>query len=58
MPEPIFSQLQNDVGATQTEDWLWSSAREHSVTLRAPVSVHPILSIDRVVLPADEETRI
>jgi putative transposase len=42
----------------RAEDWLWSSAREYSGTLQAPASVHPILSIDRVVLPSDEQTRI
>jgi putative transposase len=42
----------------RAEDWLWSSAREYSGTLSAPTSAHPILRIDRVVLPADEGTHI
>ena len=42
----------------RAEDWLWSSAREYSGTLQAPASVHPNLSIDRIVLPSDEQTRI
>ncbi len=42
----------------RAEDWLWSSAREYSGTLRAPASPHPILRIDRILLPADERARI
>jgi hypothetical protein len=42
----------------RAEDWPWSSAREYSATLRAPASVHPILRIDRILLPADERARI
>ena len=42
----------------QAEDWLWSSAREYSGTLRAPANAHPILRIDRILLPADERARI
>jgi len=39
-------------------EWPWSSAREYSGTLRTPASAHPILSIDRVLLPTDERSRI
>jgi hypothetical protein len=42
----------------RAEDWPWSSVREYSGTLRAPASVHPILRIDRILLPADERARI
>jgi len=40
------------------EDWQWSSVREYSGTIGTPSSTHPILSIDRVVLPANERARI
>jgi REP-associated tyrosine transposase len=52
---------QNPVEAglvSRAEDWLWSSAREYSGTVNAPVNAHPILSIDRVLLPGDDRTRI
>jgi len=42
----------------RAEEWPWSSAREYSGTLRAPASAHPILRIDRVLLPADEHACI
>ena len=42
----------------RAEEWPWSSAREYSGTLRAPAAVHPILSIDRILQPADERTPI
>lgn len=44
--------------AKRAEDWLWSSARDYTGTLQAPATAHPILIIDRVLLPADEKTRI
>lgn len=52
---------QNPVEAglvSRAEDWRWSSAREYSGTMSAPVSPHPFLAIDRVLLPADERTCI
>ena len=52
---------QNPVEAglvSRAEDWLWSSARDYSGTVNAPVSPHPFLAIDRVLLPGDDRTRI
>jgi len=52
---------QNPVEAglvSRPEDWLWSSAREYSGTVSAPVNAHPILSIDRELLPGDDRTPI
>ena len=42
----------------QAEDWPWSSVREYSGTLQEESTRHPILPIDRVLLPSDERTRI
>ena len=52
---------QNPVEAglvSRAEDWRWSSAREYWGRMSAPVSPHPFLAIDRVLLPADERTCI
>ncbi len=40
------------------EDWPWSSAREYSGSLEENATRHPLLPIDRVLLPSDERTRI
>lgn len=40
------------------EDWPWSSAREYSGSLQETATRRPLLSIDRVLLPSDERTRI
>jgi REP-associated tyrosine transposase len=42
----------------RAEDWAWSRVQEYSGTVKAPLSRHPILAIDRVLLPADERARI
>ncbi len=42
----------------RAEDWPWSSVREYSGTVRERATPHPILAIDRVLLPGDERTRI
>ncbi len=42
----------------RTEDWPWSSVRDYGGNLSAVDSAHPILRIDRVLLPADARTRI
>jgi len=42
----------------RTEDWPWSSVREYGGTLREAATRHAVLAIDRVLLPADERTRI
>jgi len=44
--------------AKRADDWLWSSAREYTGTLQAAANAHPVLSIDRILLPAEERTRI
>jgi REP-associated tyrosine transposase len=40
------------------EDWPWSSVREYSGSLQDESTRHPLLPIDRVLLPSDERTRI
>jgi putative transposase len=42
----------------RAEDWPWPSLRDYSGGLRATASANRILAIDRVLLPADERTRI
>ena len=42
----------------RAEDWPWSSAREFTGTLGENATRHPLLPIDRVLLPSDERTRI
>ena len=42
----------------QPEEWPWSSVREYSGSLQEEATRHPILPIDRVLLPSDERTRI
>jgi hypothetical protein len=52
---------QNPVSAglvERAEDWPWSSVRDYTGTVRAAVAARPVLSIDRVLLPADERARI
>ena len=44
--------------AKQAEDWPWSSVREYTGLVQEKATRHPLLPIDRVVLPADEWTRI
>jgi len=39
-------------------DWPWSSAREFTGTVGEHTTRHPILSIDRVLLPSDQRARI
>ncbi|HKT11516.1 MAG TPA: transposase [Terriglobia bacterium] len=40
------------------EDWFWSSVREYSGSLQDEATRHPLLPIDRVLLPSDERARI
>jgi putative transposase len=40
------------------EDWPWSSVMEYSGSLQDESTRHPLLPIDRVLLPSDERTRI
>ena len=42
----------------RAEDWPWSSAREYTGTFAEDATRHPVLPIDRVLLPSDERTRI
>jgi putative transposase len=42
----------------RTQEWPWSSVREYSGSLQEEATRHPLLPIDRVLLPADERTRI
>jgi len=42
----------------RAEDWLWSSALDHSGSLNAAVTANRIPAIDRRLSPADERTRI
>src|SRR5690348_1089602 len=40
------------------EDWFGSSAREYAGSLQDETTRHPLLPIDRILLPSDERTRI
>ena len=42
----------------RAEEWPWSSVREYSGSLQEEATRHPILPIDRVLLPSDERKRI
>jgi len=42
----------------QAEDWPWSSVREFMGTLGENATRHPVLAIDRLLLPSDECARI
>jgi hypothetical protein len=42
----------------RAEDWPWSSARDYTGSVSRAVSPHRVLAIDRILLPADERTRI
>ncbi len=44
--------------AERSEDWPWSSVRDYGGNLSAVASAHPILRVDRILLPADARTRI
>jgi putative transposase len=40
------------------EDWPWSSVRDYAGSVSGTTGAHPILPIDRILLPADERTRL
>ena len=42
----------------RAQEWPWSSVREYSGSLQEEATRHPILPIDRVLLPSDERKRI
>ncbi len=43
---------------SRAEDWRWWSVQDYTGSLNAPARAVGIRSIDRVLLPADERTRI
>ncbi|MGH9358753.1 MAG: REP-associated tyrosine transposase [Terriglobia bacterium] len=44
--------------ASRAEEWKWSSTRDYTGSAAAPEIVRGILPVDRILLPADERTRI
>jgi hypothetical protein len=42
----------------RAEDWPWSSVRDYTGSVSRAVSPNRFLAIDRILLPADEGTRI
>ena len=50
---PVAARL-----VTRAEDWPWSSVHDYSGALGAAPNTNRILTIDRILLPADERTRI
>ena len=42
----------------RAEDWPWSSVRDYAGNANGGASAHPVLPIDRILLPADERARI
>ena len=43
---------------SQADEWKWSSARDYTGSVAASEAISGILPVDRVLLPADERTRI
>ncbi|MGH9865197.1 MAG: REP-associated tyrosine transposase [Candidatus Acidiferrales bacterium] len=43
---------------SRPKDWRWSSALDYTTNVDQPCEAARILLIDRIVLPADEKTRI
>jgi hypothetical protein len=44
--------------ASRPEDWLWSSVHDYTGSTARAATTPSGLSVDRVLLPADEHTRI
>ena len=44
--------------AERAENWPWSSLRDYAGSLSGTTGAHPILPIDRILLPADDRTRL
>jgi REP-associated tyrosine transposase len=44
--------------ARRAEEWRWSSVHDYTGSVERPVATPSGLEIDRVLLPADEHTRI
>jgi putative transposase len=42
----------------RAEDWPWSSLRGYAGSLSGATGAHPVLPIDRILLPADDRTRL
>jgi putative transposase len=42
----------------RAEDWPWSSLRDYAGSLSGATGAHPVLPIDRILLPADDRTRL
>jgi putative transposase len=42
----------------RAEEWPWSTARDYAGGLSGTTGAHPILPIDRILLPANERTRL
>jgi putative transposase len=43
---------------TELEGWRWSSIHDYTGTLRPPAATNGVLPVDRILLPADEKTRV
>jgi putative transposase len=43
---------------SRPEDWRWSSVHDYTGSVQRPVATPSGLSVDRVLLPSDERTRI
>jgi hypothetical protein len=44
--------------ARRAEDWQWSSVHDYTGSVQGDVETPSGLTVDRVLLPADERTRI
>jgi len=42
----------------RAEDWPWSSVRDYGGNLSAVAGAHPILRIDRILMPVNARARI
>ena len=51
--EPVRAGL-----VERAADWLWSSVRDHTGSVSGAASPHPVLPMDRILLPADGRARI
>jgi len=50
---PVRAEL-----VSKAEEWKWSSVRDYTGGVAAPAAISGILPVERVLLPADERTRI
>ncbi len=42
----------------RAEDWRWSSVHDYTGSVRAPSGTGSPMTVDRILLPSDERTRI